>query len=531
MRRILCTATATLLLLALGCGPPAVGPTAGTRFVYPMRIEPPSLNLLSDDAHAILVTRLVGDSLIDHDAGLNVVPRLARSWEFSDDGRILTFRLRSGVRFHDGEPFTSADVALTYERLVDPATRVVGRMDAFLSVERVETPDPLTVRVIYREPYAPALRAWSVPILPGHLYRDRDFVTSPHNRAPIGTGPYRFLSWEPGQRVVLRANADYWGGRPDVERIVFQVIPSQETSLQALLAGELDYSRLTPAQWEAYRDDPKFIERFQTIRYTPLFHYYIAWRGDGSNRFFGDPRVRRALSLALDRAGYVRSVLRGMGEVAASPFHPGVPGAGPPLPPIPYDASAAAALLDEAGWGLDPANGMRSRHGVPFRFDLLVYSGGSDHVQYSQVAQENLRRLGIEMSIQRLDWQALLGRLRSGDFQAALSGVMPGLDPDSVYGMLHSTQVDGGQNYAALRDPQIDRWLDQGRRSLDPATRTEIYRRINRRVRELEPYSFLFFPVVEAALSRRIEGALPSPRGILRQYPGAAAFRVAAGGR
>jgi peptide/nickel transport system substrate-binding protein len=475
------------------------------------------------------VNRLVGDGLVDHDENLEVVPRLARDWEFSPDGRVLTFHLRPGVRFHDGAPLSSADVLFTYERVLDPECHAVGRLDAFLPVERVEAPDPLTVRVTYSAPYAPALRAWEVAILPARLYGEAGCADSPLNRAPVGTGPYRFLSWEAGQRIVLEANPDYWGGPPDIDRFLFQIIPSQETSLQALLAGEIDYSRLTPEQWEAHGKRQSFASRFSTLRYTPLFHYYIAWRGDGSNPLFADPAVRRALTMALDRQGYVRSVLRGLGEVASSPFHPAVAGAGEPLPPLPYDPAAAADLLDGAGWRIDPASGLRTRNGVPFRFELLVYTGGRDHVQFSQVAQENLREIGIDMTIQRLDWQALLTRLREGDFQAALSGVEPGLDPDSVYGMLHSSQIDGGQNYAAFRDDLVDRLLEEGRRTLDPSVRESLYRRIAERVRTQEPYSFLFYPAVEGALARHVAGVKPSPQGILGWYPGAGGFRIEPG--
>ncbi len=532
MRRLRRTATTTLLALALGCGPFTVDHEGRdrSRFVYPMRIEPTTLSFVTLDAYAVRVVRLVGDGLVDHDENLEVVPRLARDWEFSPDGRVLTFHLRPGVRFHDGTPLTSADVVFTYERILDPTCHAVGRLDAFLPVERVEAPDPLSVRVTYREPYAPALRAWEVAILPRHLYGEAGCADSPLNRAPVGSGPYRFLSWEAGQRIVLEANPDYWGGAPDIDRFVFQIIPSQETKLQALLAGEIDYSRLTPEQWEAHGRRPAFADRFRTLRYTPLFHYYIAWRGDGSNPFFADPAVRRALTLALDREGYVRSVLRGLGEVTSSPFHPGGAGAGEPLSPLPHDPAAAAALLDGAGWRIDPESGVRTRNGVPFRFTLLVYTEGRDHVQFSQVAQENLRELGIDMSIQRLDWQALLTRLRVGEFQAALSGVEPGLDPDSVYGMLHSSQIDGGQNYAAFRDDLVDRLLEEGRRSIDPSARESLYRRIAARVGAQEPYSFLFYPAVEGALARRVEGVKPSPQGILGWYPGAGGFRLAPDG-
>ncbi|HYV86626.1 MAG TPA: ABC transporter substrate-binding protein [Patescibacteria group bacterium] len=536
---ILKCAALLLLLAALpGCGrSPApsgssgaagAAPTGPVRFVFPLPIEPATLNFVSGtDQSSVLVQRLVGDLLVDHDPDLHVVPRLAASWDVSADGKVLTFHLRPGVRFHDGVPCTSDDVVFTYERIMDPASKAVGRVDPFLPIEKVEAPDPATVRVTYREPYAPALRGWEIPILPAHLYRGADFAAAKENRAPVGTGPFRFVSWEAGQRIVLDANPDYWGGRPRIDGIDLRFIPSSDTALQALLTGEVDYARLQPPEWEARRTDADFQKRYREVRFVPLFYYYIAWRGDGSNPFFGDPRVRRAMTLALDREGYVRSVYHGLGRLAGSPFQGLL--AGSPEPPAGPDPASAARLLDEAGWRADPKTGKRARGGVPLRFTLLVYSGGEDHVQFSQVAQQNLKALGIEMRIERLDWQTLWARLKSGRFEAALSGFMPGADPDSLYGMLHSSQIEGGQNYAAWKDPDVDAWLDAARRTLDETQRTALYRRIEARVLERQPYSYLFAPVVLAAMSRKFDGALPSPQGILGHNPGALALFPATG--
>ncbi|HKB08455.1 MAG TPA: ABC transporter substrate-binding protein [Candidatus Polarisedimenticolia bacterium] len=518
---------AVSLLLACAPSPPeapaAAAPSEyGGRFVFPVRIEPATMNfVIASDQISDMVARLVGDGLVDRDVDLNVVPRLAESWSFSDGGRTLTFHLRPGVRFHDGHPLTSEDVKYTYERVIDPKSHALGRLDGFLPIERVETPDATTVRVVYRYAYSPALSAWEMPILPKHLYERGDFLTSPLNRAPVGSGPFRFVSWEPGRRILLAANIDYWGGRPYLDTLELSIIPSQETTLQALLAGEVDYAPLTAIQWQAHARDPDFGRRFATVEYLSLFFYYIAWRSDGSNPFFSDPDVRRAMTLALDREGYVRTVLRGFGKVSDSIFHPAVLRADPDIAPLRYDPKAAASLLDRAGWRLDPTSGLRRKNGTPFRFTLIIYAGGEDHVQFSQVAQESLRRLGIEMTIQRLDWPGLSARLRKGDFQAAMSGAIPGVDPDDeLYPMLHSSQVRGGRNYAGFRDAQIDAWLEEGRRSVDSPERTACYRRIERRLLDLQPYTYLFFPTIRAALSRRIAETRPSPRGILTQYPG-----------
>ena len=526
-------AATVLALHALACSQAGTPQQRhGGRFVFPLPIEPATLNFVSgSDQISVLVERLVADSLVDHDASMRVVPRLASSWDFSADGRTLIFHLRDGVKFHDGAACTSDDVVYTWERIMDPASRAVGRVDALLPVEKVEAPDPLTVRVTYREPYAPALRGWEFPILPAHVYRGADFANAPANRAPIGTGPFRFVSWEAGRRIVLAANPDYWAGPPGLDHFEFAIIPSPDTAWQALLAGEVDYARAPQSLAASLVSDPDFPRRFREVRYVPLFFYYIAWRGDGSNPFFADVRVRRALGMALDREGYVRSVLHGLGEVTTSPFHALLPPAEPPAAQAEADPlTAAGDLLDAAGWRRASSGGPRRRGGTPFRFTLLIFAGGEDHVQFAQVAQENLRRLGVEMLIERLDWQALWSRLKSGGFQAALSGFVPGADPDSLYSLLHSSQVEGGQNYAAFRDPDTDAWLAAARRTLDDGERRAIYRRIEARIAETQPYAFLFAPAVVAGVNARFEGAEASPQGILGFMPGAFALRPAAGG-
>ncbi len=533
LRGVVVTLLAAALLSACTSSPPEVGGAVapsdyGGRFVYPLRTEPATLNFVTaSDQPADLVSRLVGDSLVDRDVDMNIVPRLAESWEFSDSGRVLTFHLRAGVRFHDGQPLTSGDVKFTYEQVIDRKNHALARLSDFLPVERLETPDDRTVRVVYRFPYAPALSGWEMPILPRHLYEKEDFLTSRLNRAPIGTGPFRFVSWEPGRRIVLASNREYWGGRPYVDTLELPIIPTQETTLMALIAGEIDYASLTPVQWDAYTRDPAFTRRFATVSYLSLFFYYIAWRADGSNPFFSDPEIRRAMALALDREEYVRAVLHGLGQVSFSLFHPAILPPDPESRPLRHDPQAAAALLDHAGWRMDPKTGLRSRNGRPFRFTLLIFSGGEDHVQFSQVAQESLRRLGIEMRIERLDWQGLLARLRKGDFEAALSGTVPAGDPDDVvYGMLHSSQIGDGRNYAGFHDQEIDAWLEEGRRAIDPQARSACYRRIAKRVEELQPYTYLFFPKVLAALSRRVTGVEPSPRGLIVQYPGVIRLKI-----
>jgi len=191
----------------VGAARDSASPAPGGRFVYPLPIEPISLDFVTGtDLASSSVIRLIGDGLVDHDAVWNPVPRLAERWEWEDGGRALVFHLRQGVKFHDGIPLTSADVLFTYERAVDPKTRAVGRVESFLPVERVEAPDDRTVRVVYRRPFAPALQGWEMPILPRHLYAGKDPEGRSLQRAPVGSGPFKFVSWQSGRRILLAAN-------------------------------------------------------------------------------------------------------------------------------------------------------------------------------------------------------------------------------------------------------------------------------------------------------------------------------------
>ncbi len=521
---------AVLLPLVSACSAPVPGPEPGDWLVIPVSSEPESLNfVLAGNTPAKWIGRLVADSLVDHDENLRLVPRLAASWEFSDDQRTLTFRLRDGVRWHDGAPFRAEDVVFTYERIVDPASGPNSKRSQFREVERVEAPDHRTVRVTYGQPYAAALYAWQIPILPKHIFESEDFLTSSYNRRPVGTGPYRFVEWKTARQVVLEANRDYWGIRPSLDRIVFRIIPSRNTQYQALLAGEVDLAVLPPERWQELRDRSE-PGPWKFYRYSTLRIAYIAWNGNGDHAALADPRVRRAFTLLTDRREFVERVMLGFGEIAASPFHPALSAHDPDLAPLPHDPQEAGRLLDAAGWKIPAGGGFREKDGDRLGFRLLTSSGTDWQEKFSVLLQESFGRAGVEVRIRRVEYTALIAQVRKGAYEAAVSTWGLDIDPDP-FPFAHSSQIGGGWNLAAYRNAEVDRLLEEGRRILDSDRRDQIFREIGDILARDQPYTFLFFFSVPLAIDSRFENVKFSPLGFFDWYPGILDWYVPEGRR
>jgi len=513
-----------LALLLVGCQSPtaqrtdsaAVGhPVDGDRLVIPINSDPPSLDFLTcTDVWCLLVARFVTDSLVDEGENLETVPRIATSWEFSEQDRVLTFHLRQGVRWHDGTPFTSRDVLFTYRRTIDPASG--ARADQFQDVQEVTAPDDFTVKVRFRQPTVLALDMWKVPLLPEHLSEGaRAAPNSPSH--PIGTGPFRFVRSERGREIVLEANPEYFLGRPYLDGMVFRVIPAPATQFQALLTGETDWSPIPAAEWPKQSSRPEFRKQFQIFEYPALFLYYIGWNERGA--LFSDARVRQAMTLALDRQGFVDKVSHGAGIAAAGTFHPGHFGFDPALKPLPYDPEKAAKLLDEAGWRLTP-QGVRQRGNRVFRFTLLIFQGDPMQQQIASLLADSSGRLGVQMEIKVLDFPALLERMHRHDFEAVLSGWALSSNPDPT-ALLHSDPVLGPSNYVGYSNPEMDHLLLDSRHATDPDKRREIYRRLQELQSRDQPYTFLFFPVMRVALDGRFRDVRASPvASPLKPYPG-----------
>jgi peptide/nickel transport system substrate-binding protein len=486
---------------------------------------PSSLSLIGKtDTTSEAVAHLVTDSLFQYDATLRLVPRLAASWKVSADGREVTFRLRDGIRWQDGTPVTARDVAFTIRKVREPATEARSYLAAFQDVQDLEVLDPHALRVRYKAPYADFLDAWTLPILPEHLAgREPDLLTSEYARRPVGCGPFRIAAAEPGQRLVLEANRDYWDTPATINRLEFHVLPDERTAYRALLRGDLDLLAVSPDTWRDASRSPE-AARLGRLMYSRLNVWYVAWNQDGSNPFFTEAPVRRAMVLTLDRGAMIDRVLSGLGRPGVTTYHPDSPWCDPSVKPWPFDPAEASRLLDAAGWTRD-GEGVRRRGGSKFSFTLLIPAGTQEMTdRIAAWMQQSLASVGVEMGIEKLEWKTFLERRRSHRFEASMAALQLTPTPDQ-FELYHSTSRSGGMNFMGLADPEVDRLLEEGRRTFDQARRHATYATLQRRLHELEPISCLFHFTVPVLHHPGLRGIQPSPLGFWLITPGIRAWR------
>jgi peptide/nickel transport system substrate-binding protein len=470
------------------------------------------LPILAMDSASGDITGLLFNGLLKYDERLQIVGDLAESWTVSEDGLTLTFTLRPNVRWHDGAPVTAEDVRFTYDKLVDPAV-LTPYASGYELIETVEILTPRTVRMRYREPFAPALESWMMGLIPRHLLQGEDLNTTPRLRRPVGCGPFRFVRWRTGELIELLANPDYFEHRPHLDRYLYRIIPDQATLLLELLTGGVDLTGLTPLQERRQTDTPYLARHYRKFRYPSFGFTYLGYNLQDPR--FADARVRRAFNLAIDKQAILDGVLFGLGAVATGPYPQASWAYNPAIEPLGRDVQAAAALLTEAGWQDRDGDGILERDGKPFRFTMLTNQGNEVRRQVAELIQRQLRDIGVDAKIQIIEWSAFVHEfIDKRRFEAILLGWSLSRDPD-LYDLFHSSRTGKGEyNVVGYANPEVDRWLEAGRRTFDQGERQRIYREVHRLLAEDQPYTFLYVPDALPILHRRFRNVAPTPIGI-----------------
>jgi peptide/nickel transport system substrate-binding protein len=442
------------------------------------------------------------------DDTLEPEPGLARRWNVSDDGRRYTFRLRENVRFHDGTAFDADAVKFNFERMLNEnhpfhATGPFPLSFFFEKVEAVEVIDRYTVAFQLAEPFAPLLSNLAYPI---------GLMVSPeavrrhgigYGRRPAGTGPFRFVDWQPGRRVMLERNPDYWGkpARPGV--LVFSPITDAMTRVAELMAGSIDVAtELSPDNVALLRGDPRFRVHEQT---GPHLWFVIL---NTRAKPFRDRRARQAVNYAIDKRGLVENVLRNTATVAAGPVPKAFGWAyNEAVEPYPHDPERAKGLLRQAGFG----------DGIVVR--LLAPTSGSGMlapVQMAAAIQGDLAKAGVDVRIETYEWNTFLAKVNQGLTGQAEMAEMAWMtnDPDTLpYLALRSaaTPEHGGFNSGYYENPQVDALIERARTATHRAERARLYRKLQRIVHDDAPWVFVANWRQNAVTTRRLKGFALQP--------------------
>ncbi|HEU4677978.1 MAG TPA: peptide-binding protein, partial [Terrimicrobiaceae bacterium] len=403
---------------------------------------------------------------------------------------VVLFNLRNDVRWHDGVPFTSRDVAFTYRAIMDDSVASPRKPD-FLYILRIETPDDHTVRVIYRKPYSPALSSWMIGMMPAHLLegKPQEWWAENFNRRPIGTGPFKFDRWKTNEYVRVVRNPDYFDTPgPWLDSIVYRVLPDQLSLRLAFETRQVDFWGVDPWAVGHFQED----QRFDLFSAPSSSYTYVGW--NLRRPIFQDERVRQALAHAVNVPEMVKYILYGRGEQSTGIFTPKMWFFDPNIKPFAYDREKARQLLAEAGWKYGP-DGILQKDGERFTFTLITNNGNEIRRDIATLVQDDLKKLGIEVKIELYEWAVFLKNfINKGNFDAMVLGWALGPDYDQ-YQIWHSSQSNPEQlNVVNYRNPEVDKLLEEIRQEYNRDKIIAMAGNLQATIYRDQPYLFLYVP-------------------------------------
>lgn len=472
--------------------------------------------LLSGDVYAFEIQGEILETLaVRNPDTLDWKPLLAKSWQISPDGLHITFQLREGLHFSDGEPLTADDVVFSYAFIMNDKINCPRERSGAERIASVAKTGPLEVVFNFKEPFFQAFdQAAGIFIMPEHFYGK--FAPEDFNQSVgyvLGSGPYRMpdpTSWKPGNLIQLVRNERYWGVQPAFNQLVYKEFSNDKARLASFRNGETDEFAAAPEQYRDMLTDTQLVARTTHFEYqNPLGGYrYIAWnekRGDKPS-MFADKRVRQALTMLLDRQRMAQQIQLGYATVATGPFNPSSNQCDPNIKPWPYDPEKAIELLKEAGFTNVNDQGVRlSPDGTPFRFKLTYPSGSSNYDAMVLFVKDAFAKAQIVVDPDPLEWAIFTDRLENKNFEAISLGWSSGIE-DDIYQMFDSSQmIAGGDDFMSYKNPDLDAAIEQARKTVDEAARMVLWHKAHAILHEDQPYTFLFFSKSLRFIDARID--------------------------
>ena len=452
------------------------------------------------DTSATRMQDLIFNGLVRLDPKLKPVPDLALSWKYAS-ATVLEMKLRPNVIFHDGQPFTAEDVIYTYTTLLDTNFNS-PRRGFFTPISKVEAVDPLTVRFTLSAPFAPLLQYMTLGIVPKGAASSAgaDFGSK-----PVGTGPFRFVSWQRGNRIELAANDKYFRGRPKVDGLSIRPIPDNNVRLTALESGDLQFihSPVPPQDLDRLSKNNRLaVSKVSALGYTYL-------NINTKDPILADKRVRQALAYLTDRATIAKEIFFGMDTPGDSFLIPDTDYYSDNVTKYSYDPAKANELLNAAGW-VAGGQGIREKNGRSLTIELVT-NIDPNRQQVLEFLQGEWRKAGIEVKVRVYDFAAMLNDLIAGKYQISLIGLLNVVDPDAP--VFNYLRTGGANNWGKYSNPIIDKLAQEGRTTTNIPRRKPIYAQVARIATEEVPFIFLLYQGYVVIRDRGLEGYVVYPTG------------------
>lgn len=489
---------------------------SGGQLSYGSIQEPNMLNpLLSDMLATSEVARLIFNGLVTtNDKGewmgdLAVQVPTIQNGGVSQDGLTVIYKLRQDVVWHDGVPLTAQDVVFTWQTIMNPKNSVVTR-DGYDKIASIETQDQYTVEIKFKEYYAPYLTLFST-ILPKHILESVDINKSQFNRAPIGTGAFKFKEWRIADAIIFEANPTYFRGKPNLSTFVYKIFPDPSIMLTQLKSGEIDIvSNVNFTQF----DQVKAVSGYNTMISPNMIWEHLDFNLD--NPLFQDIRIRKAIALGIDRQALISQTLRNVASPAFGDQSPLSWAYNPAIAAGGRDVTAARDLLIQAGWKQGP-DGIFMKDGQKLSFSLVTTGGNKVRETVAEAIAGQLREVGIIMEVRLIDAPLFFSDiLKNRRFESAMYAWVAGLDPDNK-NLWNSRKIPSringyeGQNYPGWRNSEVDSLTEQGARAVDLDARKLVYFRIQEILLQESPIVPLYYRANIDAVKPTVVNYKPNP--------------------
>jgi peptide/nickel transport system substrate-binding protein len=486
-------------------------------------------SMLSSDTASNQVIGLMFDGLLNYNkSDGSLVPALASALpQQSSDGLTYTFKLRSGLKWSDGQAITSDDVKFTYQLAYDPQYKDFAsprRGDLSKYIKSIDTPDPQTVVITTTQVFAPFLANHGLyGILPKHVLGTLDgkaLNTADFNSAPtVVNGAFKFVSWEKGQQVTLARNDNYWAGAAYLDQWIYKVLPDSVAVTNQLKTGEIDLGPVDPGQYDALKTtDSVTLTEFPTPTFT--FYAYNLDPAKPAGKLFADKQVRQALLYALDRQSIVNAIFFNHGVVANS-VEPPTSWAykAKPKVVISFDKAKAESMLDAAGW-MKGSDGTRAKDGVKLKFTMITNAGNKQRESMLTYMQQAWSAIGVEATPSLIQFPQLVSQIVNiRTFDMFLVGFNWGADPDESPLYTSANAAAGGFNGADFKNDQVDQILNDALSTLDRNKRKDLYSQFQDIMSDEQPSPVLLFNTGIWGVNKRVQGTGFGPFNQFAQRP------------